>query len=244
MVNEEYNRLNNIAVKYYKNLSELSIKLGKSKEFLYSYKNKPGIGRRILMEMKEILNINPEYIKFGREPMLLTESGGRGTKDGGLGYGEPNVTNIREFSIREQDMEYLAEKLSQIKVYNLTVHANTSNSLVSFEDLPTSYSQYILGKKFDPKIHKGVRISGFSMTDVGINDGALVIYDVSVQPKDGNIIICILNGVALIKKYSHDKDGTIVLESAHNGVEPIYVNHIDDKFEIIGVVKHTINDYY
>ena len=233
MENLELKRLEEVAKKHFRNLANVALLLGKKHQTLYSYRNRSGLGRVMLEDLEKILQINPEYIKFGREPMLLTEK-----KE--ATYGEPNVTNIRDFRVSEQDVEYL----SQIKVYSLTVHANTSNSLVSFDDLPVSFTPLVLGRKFNPKNVFAVRISGFSMDDAGIYDGDLALFDKSIQPKDGNIVICLLNGVALIKKFGHNKDGAIILESEHNGIEPIVVNHIDDKFQIIGVVIHVIKNLY
>jgi hypothetical protein len=228
---EEYKRLKSLAEKEFGNLSGLASKVGKLQQYFYTYKNK-NIGMGILYELKDKLGINPEYIKFGREPMLLNKE-----KQDSYEYEESNTGNITNIS--EEEIEYLAS----IKIYTLTAQACESKSLVSFDDLPVSTSTLGVGMKLNNKNIRAVRISGFSMKDEGIDDGDLVLFDIAAEPHNGNMIIAILNGVVMIKMYKKD-NGQIILQSAKDGIDPIIVNHIDDELKIIGVVKHSIKHWY
>ncbi len=75
------------------------------------------------------------------------------------------------------------------------------------------------------------------MKDAGILHGYIALYDPAREPYSGDIIVCILNGTILIKKYVIADNGLIMLESAHNGVSPIEVKEIDDKFTILGTYQ-------
>ena len=67
----EYERLEKLANKYFGSLSKLSEMLGRSRQFLSSYKNKKGIGRKVLLELQDQLSVNIRYVQYGDEPMLL-----------------------------------------------------------------------------------------------------------------------------------------------------------------------------
>jgi hypothetical protein len=64
-MNIQFERLEEVAQEYFKNLSNLSKTLGLSSQFLYSYKNRPQIGAGTLAKLATI-GINIEYIKTGQ----------------------------------------------------------------------------------------------------------------------------------------------------------------------------------
>ncbi len=69
---DEYERLYMVAKRYFGGLGELARKMDKPRQTFYTYKGKQ-FGRRILDELKDSLQINPDFIKFGDKPMLLID---------------------------------------------------------------------------------------------------------------------------------------------------------------------------
>ena len=226
----EYERLVKIADRYFKNLSILADLLGKDKRTFYSYKGRSGVGTKILEELKEKLNINPEYIKYGREPMLLT----------GKGQNVAETVPDNVYRVPQQELE----RLAQIKLYSVPAHAYEAKTLHSFDDIPVSSIPLSVGIQLDPKIHDAVVVYGVSMKDAGISSGDVIIYDNSKKELiENKLYLLSLNGALMVKRVSV-KDGTIHLESANNGVEPFIVNHVDDKLTIFGQLKMILKYLY
>lgn len=61
-----------------------------------------------------------------------------------------------------------------------------------------------------------VNVTGWSIRDVGINDGDVVPVDTSAEAKDGDIIVAHIAGHGqVVKRLRIASDKTIVLESAN-----------------------------
>lgn len=83
-----------------------------------------------------------------------------------------------------------------------------------------------------------LRVSGDSMTPT-IQPGDLVLVDTSQRPRQNDIIACVLNGEATLKRYI--KRGTIVLLKADNpAFSDIIPVTVTDDFRIEGVVLKII----
>lgn len=68
---EQYERLEKLANQYFGSLSKLSEMMGRSRQFLHSYRSKAGFGRKVLTELKEKFKINPDYIQYGSGHPIL-----------------------------------------------------------------------------------------------------------------------------------------------------------------------------
>lgn len=82
---------------------------------------------------------------------------------------------------------------------------------------------------------------GVSMTDAGIADKDLLIVDKSLEPTDGKIAVCILNGEFVLKRLKVDKDG-IWLMPANENYKPTKITEYHD-FEIWGIVTFSIQKH-
>jgi len=83
-----------------------------------------------------------------------------------------------------------------------------------------------------------VRVTGESMTGIGIFPGDMLIVDRSLTPTYGRIVIAILNGELTVKRL--EKEGNRVLLCAENEDYPdIKVSESDD-FTIWGIVTNVI----
>lgn len=82
------------------------------------------------------------------------------------------------------------------------------------------------------------RAKGKSMVNAGIEDGDLLVIDRSIEPKDGKIILCYINGEFTVKQLSI-KDNIITLNSYNANYPPIQIANFDD-FSVWGIVTHII----
>lgn len=82
------------------------------------------------------------------------------------------------------------------------------------------------------------RVDGFSMKDAGIHDGDLLIIDRSIEPKNGKIAVCYLDGGYTVKRIKIEKN-IIWLLAENKKYEPIKVTE-DNEFIIWGIVTTVI----
>lgn len=82
------------------------------------------------------------------------------------------------------------------------------------------------------------RVSGSSMIDDGISDGDILVVDKSVQPYEGCIAICFVDGEFTLK-HVEIKPDCIMLVPANKAFKPIKVTP-DEDFVIWGVVRYVI----
>lgn len=84
------------------------------------------------------------------------------------------------------------------------------------------------------------RVHGDSMCGEGICDGDLIVVDRSLEPRDGSLAVCCLDGEFTLKRIKI-RPGAVWLIPANEQFDPILVTP-DNRFEIWGVVTHTIKD--
>lgn len=82
------------------------------------------------------------------------------------------------------------------------------------------------------------RAKGDSMKDAGIFDGDLLIVDKSIDPADGRIAICYVNGEFTVKRIKKDKD-EVWLIPANTAYQPIKMEE-GSSLTIWGIVTHVI----
>lgn len=82
------------------------------------------------------------------------------------------------------------------------------------------------------------RVDGESMKNASINDGDLLVIDKSIEPYDGCIAVCYIDGDFTLKRVDLT-DGKIVLMPDNEAYKPIEVKP-DDEFAVWGVVRYVI----
>lgn len=85
------------------------------------------------------------------------------------------------------------------------------------------------------------RVSGQSMIDDGISDGDLLVIDRSLQPEDGKIAVCFVDGEFTCKRIRVKRDG-IWLMPANVDFRPIHISE-ESNFQIWGIVTHVIKSF-
>ena len=82
------------------------------------------------------------------------------------------------------------------------------------------------------------RVSGLSLVDEGINDGDLLVIDKSLEPHDGSLAVCYIDGEFTLKRFERH-DGYGLLMPANREFRPIKVTGEND-FIIWGIVTYII----
>lgn len=84
-----------------------------------------------------------------------------------------------------------------------------------------------------------LRVSGNSMAASGICDGDEVIVDRSLEPRDGKVVIAVLDGELVIRRLAADGAG-ISLRTDEPASTPLAVPHLED-LVIWGVVTRCLH---
>lgn len=84
------------------------------------------------------------------------------------------------------------------------------------------------------------RVSGESMIDEGICEGDILVIDRSLEPTDGDLAVCCLDGEFTLKRIRLES-GRIWLVPSNEMYDPILVTP-ERQFEAWGVVTHTIKN--
>src|SRR5210317_112932 len=87
-----------------------------------------------------------------------------------------------------------------------------------------------------------MKTSGDSMVDVGINDGDILVVDRSIEPKNRDIVIAILEGNLTVKRLLFKASGSILLKSENTAYKDIKIPESAD-LEIWGVVTSAIHQF-
>ena len=87
-----------------------------------------------------------------------------------------------------------------------------------------------------------MKTSGDSMMDVGINDGDILVVDRSIEPKNRDIVIAILEGNLTVKRLLFKTNGSVVLKSENKAYKDIKIPESAD-LEIWGVVTSAIHQF-
>ena len=85
-----------------------------------------------------------------------------------------------------------------------------------------------------------VRVSGDSMIDACIGDGAILVVDRSVEPKHKSIVVAAINGSYACKRLLTKP--RVCLASENSQYAPIFIKE-NEELEIAGVVVAAINTY-
>ncbi len=85
-----------------------------------------------------------------------------------------------------------------------------------------------------------MRVSSDAMKEAGIYKGDVAIVDRSVKATNGKVIIAILNGDMLIRRFEKSKDSIRLLTDS-NKLSPIHIDNTCEDFAIWGVVTYVIH---
>jgi DNA polymerase V len=81
---------------------------------------------------------------------------------------------------------------------------------------------------------------GNSMIDANVEDGDLLVIDKALEPKDGRIAVCYIDGEFTLKRLAVKEDG-VYLMPANANFKPIRITE-DNDFLIWGMLSYIIKD--
>lgn len=82
------------------------------------------------------------------------------------------------------------------------------------------------------------RVNGDSMIEEGIEEGDLIVIDRAIEPSDGDLAVCCVDGEFTLKRLKIEPD-RVWLIPANETFDPIMITD-DNRFEIWGVVTYLI----
>lgn len=83
-----------------------------------------------------------------------------------------------------------------------------------------------------------IRVAGNSMINAGISDGDLLVADRSLEPTDGKIAICLIDGDFTVKRLKVEPE-CIYLMPENPAYKPLKVTE-DNNFTIWGIVTYVV----
>jgi len=87
-----------------------------------------------------------------------------------------------------------------------------------------------------------IKVAGHSMVNAGIDDGDLLVVDRSLEPIDGRIAICLIDGEFTVKRIRLTSEGLFLLpENPH--YQPIKVTEAS-QFAVWGMVTYVIKGLF
>lgn len=86
------------------------------------------------------------------------------------------------------------------------------------------------------------RVEGDSMIDLNIEEGDLLVIDKSIEPTNGTIAVCYIDGEFTLKRVELHKD-YLLLIPANKRYKSIKVTE-DNEFMIWGVVRYVIKKFF
>ena len=82
------------------------------------------------------------------------------------------------------------------------------------------------------------RVIGDSMSGEGIEEGDILVIDKSLEPANGDLAVCQVDGEFTLKRLNIQKDRVLLMPSSPN-YQPIVVTE-ENQFMIWGIVTYTI----
>lgn len=83
------------------------------------------------------------------------------------------------------------------------------------------------------------RVVGDSMIEEGIDEGDILVIDKSIEPEDGDLAVCSLDGEFTLKRINITRDKRVYLMPSNRNYRPIEVTP-DNEFVVWGIVMYTI----
>ena len=136
-----------------------------------------------------------------------------------------------------KELYTLAPKTGEkIPLYLMPVSAGVPVSVDSDVEDMVDINEYLIDH---PAATFFARVKGDSMSEIGIMDDDIVVFDTALQPRDGKVVIASGNNELTIKIY-RNIDGSIYLQSSNNRFLPLKIEPYLE-FKIIGVVTKVIH---
>ena len=131
-----------------------------------------------------------------------------------------------------------SESEMELPLISAGISAGFPSPAMDFIDLTIDLNKHVVKH---PSCTFYGRVKGESMKDEGINDGDLLVIDKSLEPQNGKIAICYIDGEFTVKKIKLEKDSCWLMPANEN-YQPIRVDK-DNDFLIWGIVTHVLKSF-
>jgi len=155
----------------------------------------------------------------------------------------PKLTEVTQEPLREPRVKLTVESrpvplalIQELPLFDCPIKAGFPSPAEDYSEGKLDLNQHLVSH---PAATYFVRVSGDSMKGAGIFDGDLVIVDASVEPKNGDIVVAVLEGEMTLKRLK--RNGSRVLLMPENSAYPVIEIQPEDNLTIWGVVKNSIH---
>lgn len=121
-------------------------------------------------------------------------------------------------------------------IFMATVPAGFPSPAADYEEGKLDLNRHLIR---NPAATFFVRVTGDSMVQAGIHSGDLLVVDRSIEPRDKNVIIAVVNGELTVKRIRIRKNG-LTLEAENEAYQSQEIND-EIEFEVWGVVTNVIH---
>ncbi len=118
------------------------------------------------------------------------------------------------------------------------ISAGFPSPALDFDDLKIDLNKHLIQH---PAATYFGRVKGDSMSEVGIEDGDLIVIDKSIEATNGKIAVCYVDGEYTLKKVRLENNECWLIP-ANKNYKPLKITSEND-FLIWGIVKHVIKSF-
>lgn len=118
------------------------------------------------------------------------------------------------------------------------ISAGFPSPALDFDDLKIDLNKHLIQH---PAATYFGRVKGDSMSEVGIEDGDLIVIDKSIEATNGKIAVCYVDGEYTLKKVKLENNECWLIP-ANKNYKPLKITPEND-FLIWGIVKHVIKSF-
>ena len=129
------------------------------------------------------------------------------------------------------------ENLRALPFFEGGIKAGFPSPATDFEGSQISLDK-VLVKNFEATFY--AKADGTSMIGAGIDDGDIMVIDRSLEPKNGKIAVCLIDGEFTVKRIKLEKDCMYLMPENPN-YEPIKVTE-ENQLIIWGIVTYVIKN--
>jgi len=122
-------------------------------------------------------------------------------------------------------------------LFMATVPAGFPSPAADYEEGKLDLNKHLIR---NPAATFFVRVTGDSMLKAGIHSGDLLVVDRSLEPRDKNVVIAVVNGELTVKRIRIRKN-RLTLEAENDAYENREING-EIEFEVWGVVTNVIHE--
>lgn len=126
----------------------------------------------------------------------------------------------------------------ELPYFDVGISAGFPSPADDFIELTIDLNKHLIKHKDSTFFAK---VKGHSMKNAGINDGDLLVIDKSLEPQNGKIAVCQIDGEFTVKRIKIEKD-VVWLIAENEDYPPIKVTP-ENELMIWGIVIHSIKTF-